>query len=70
MTNYFGIDINDSIQWIKILGDTQKPILLTLHGGPGTPSMTLFQKYNKALLDKFCIVLWDQRGTGVHIIRT
>jgi proline iminopeptidase len=52
-------------QWISIrANDDSKPVLLMLHGGPGTPSMSLFRKYNRPLRDHFVMVTWDQRGTG------
>ena len=52
-------------QWISIrANDDTKPVLLMLHGGPGTPSMSLFRKYNEPLRDHFVMVTWDQRGTG------
>ncbi len=52
-------------QWISIQAqDDSKPVLLMLHGGPGTPSMFLFRKYNGILKNHFIMVTWDQRGTG------
>ncbi|MBI9103499.1 MAG: alpha/beta hydrolase [Spirochaetales bacterium] len=64
MDEYFSIIINDSTQWLAIRGDKNKPVLLILHGGPGTPSMNLFRKWNKPLEKDFLVVTWDQRGTG------
>jgi proline iminopeptidase len=52
-------------QWISIRAeDDAKPVLLMLHGGPGTPCMSFFRKYNGALAKHFIMVTWDQRGTG------
>ena len=51
-------------QWVQIRGqDTANPIVLVLHGGPGSslvPATSLFAPWEKF----FTIVQWDQRGTG------
>lgn len=52
-------------QYITIKGlDSSKPVILFLHGGPGSPlspySNSLFQDWEK----NFVLVQWDQRGTG------
>lgn len=64
MNKYHTISLNEYDQWISVSGDSNKPLLLVLHGGPGTPCMSLFRKWNKPLLDDFLVVTWDQRGTG------
>ena len=52
-------------QWITIRGkDKELPILLFLHGGPGTPQVGVQQKYNAELEEHFIVVNWDQRGSG------
>ena len=52
-------------QWISIrTKDTKNPILLYLHGGPGTPVMPLFRYFQAPLEDYFIIVQWEQRGAG------
>lgn len=56
--------INGIEQWMTIKGESSKPVILFLHGGPGSPispySDTLFKNWEK----DFIIVQWDQRGTG------
>jgi pimeloyl-ACP methyl ester carboxylesterase len=56
--------INGIEQWVTIKGDKTKPIILFLHGGPGSPlspySEVLYKEWEK----DFIIVQWDQRGTG------
>jgi len=56
--------INGIEQWVTIKGENSKPVILFLHGGPGSPmspySDSLFQDWEK----DFIIVQWDQRGTG------
>ena len=64
MEKFYSIELNGCTQWIQVKGNVDKPILLFLHGGPGTPSMNMVRKWNIPLLDHFLIVTWDQRGTG------
>ena len=56
--------INGIKQWVTIKGESSKPVILFLHGGPGSPislySDNLYKKWEK----DFIIVQWDQRGTG------
>jgi pimeloyl-ACP methyl ester carboxylesterase len=52
-------------QWISIrTKDTNNPILLYLHGGPGTPVMPLFRHFQAPLEDYCIVVQWEQRGAG------
>jgi pimeloyl-ACP methyl ester carboxylesterase len=44
--------------------DTNNPILLYLHGGPGSSEMVSFRTYHPELEKHFTVVQWDQRGTG------
>jgi proline iminopeptidase len=44
--------------------DRAAPLLLLIHGGPGTPEMQLFRYYNASLENQFVVVNWDQRGAG------
>jgi pimeloyl-ACP methyl ester carboxylesterase len=57
-------EINGTKQWLQTIGQETLPTLLFLHGGPGTPSMSLFKKFSAPLFKMFHVVLWDQRGTG------
>ncbi|BDR53908.1 alpha/beta hydrolase [Bombiscardovia apis] len=41
------------------------PILLYLHGGPGSASIPLTQRYNAALEQRFRFINVDQRGCGL-----
>lgn len=61
----YKMEINGLDHSVLIMADDEsKPALLMLHGGPGTPCMTLFRKYNGILAKHFVLVTWDQRGTG------
>lgn len=52
-------------QWLSIRGrDLRNPILLVLHGGPGSPDMPLAWTFESPWEDYFTVVEWDQRGTG------
>jgi pimeloyl-ACP methyl ester carboxylesterase len=52
-------------QYVLIRGrDRTAPILLFVHGGPGTSEAALVRVYNAALEEDFIFVNWDQRGTG------
>jgi pimeloyl-ACP methyl ester carboxylesterase len=58
------IAINGIEQWITIKGDSTKPVVLFIHGGPGSP----LSPYSDAIYSKrekdFILVQWDQRGTA------
>ena len=58
------IELGGIKQLVLIRGDNiNNPILLYLHGGPGTPCIPLSKKIRDLEKD-FVVVLWDQRGTG------
>jgi proline iminopeptidase len=44
--------------------DRANPILIVVHGGPGTPEMAMSWTYQRGWEDYFTVVQWDQRGTG------
>ncbi|WP_419948999.1 alpha/beta fold hydrolase [Candidatus Palauibacter sp.] len=59
------VEVNGSTQWLSIRGlNRANPILLVLHGGPGSPVMGSSWAYQKPWEDFFTVVNWDRRGVG------
>ena len=59
------IKIGDVEQCVLIRGhNTNNPILLFLHGGPGMPMMYLSHEFQRPLEKDFTVVQWDRRGAG------
>lgn len=58
------VTINGIEQWVTINGNPSKPVILFLHGGPGSPITPYIDVLYKALEKDFIIVQWDQRGSG------
>lgn len=59
------VEIGGIPQWLSVRGqDRRNPILLFIHGGPGTTEMPVSWFYQRPLEDYFTVVQWDQRGSG------
>ena len=59
------VRIGGSEQWIlERSEDVENPIVLYLHGGPGTSQLTLNRRNTRQLERYFNVVNWDQRGAG------
>jgi len=59
------IKLGNMKQFITIRGKNQSnPILLLLHGGPGTTQTHLFNTHNIKLENHYTLVNWEQRGAG------
>jgi len=52
-------------QYIIIRGaDSAKPVMLFLHGGPGSPEVAFMKHFNTDIEKDFVMVYWEQRGAG------
>jgi proline iminopeptidase len=59
------VPIGITKQSIIIRGeDCKNPVLLLVHGGPGSAETPLFRYYNAELEKSFVVVYWDQRACG------
>ncbi len=60
------VEINGIKQALLIRGENREnPLLLFLHGGPGTAQIALARKHLRELERDFVVVNWDQRGSGL-----
>jgi len=69
------IDVNGSKQGMFIRGENpNNPVVLYLHGGPGTPMLqfiSYLEKEKDERLEKyFTVCYWDQRGSGMSYKRS
>ena len=52
-------------QWVMIRGrNLDNPVIVLLHGGPGSSETAFFRAFNAELENAFTLVYWDQRGAG------
>jgi len=59
------ISIEGIEQWITIKGDDKtKPIVLLIHGGPGSTMSQYSNNIYGSWVEDFVVVNWDQRGAG------
>ena len=59
------IDVNGTEQWINIYGeDIRNPVLLYLHGGPGSATSDIDYVFTRKWADVYTVVTWDQRNCG------
>ncbi len=64
------VSINGSEQWITVTGDRSKPVILFLHGGPGSVMSAYTNSFFKEWEKDYIFVQWDQRGAGRTYGRT
>jgi len=59
------VEIGGIDQYLIIRGaDTSKPVMLFVHGGPGSPETPLMRALNPTIENDFVMVYWEQRGSG------
>jgi len=52
-------------QYLIIRGvDKSKPVMLFLHGGPGSPEAAFMKHFNRDIEKDYVMVYWEQRGAG------
>ena len=62
----FNIDLNGLKQKVLVQSNNlNNPVILWLHGGPGTSEMFINHYCFNKSYDSFTIVHWDQRGAGL-----
>lgn len=49
--------------------NTENPVLLFLHGGPGSPEIAFNQEHPSGLENLFTVCWWEQRGSGISYCR-
>lgn len=59
------VEINGIRQWVNIYGtDRENPLLLYLHGGPGSSTSDIDYAFTRKWADVYTVVTWDQRNCG------
>ena len=59
------VNIGGIPQWLSIRGkDRNNPVLILLHGGPGSAEMAAGWAFQRGWEDYFTVIQWDQRGAG------
>jgi pimeloyl-ACP methyl ester carboxylesterase len=59
------VTLHGSKQWVLIrTEDVTNPVVLFVHGGPGTSQLGLMRRNTQPLEKHFTVVNWDQRGAG------
>jgi proline iminopeptidase len=59
------VELGGVRQWISIrAADPKAPLLLFLHGGPGSANLAKLRQQVPELEQHFVVVTWDQRGAG------
>ncbi|MDD4032878.1 MAG: alpha/beta hydrolase, partial [Bacteroidales bacterium] len=62
----YDVTLNGCRQKILVQSNnTDNPVLLYLHGGPGSSIMMRTHVFSDRLKDQFIFVNWDQRGTAL-----
>lgn len=60
------VEINGMRQGMILQSDdTENPVLLMLHGGPGSPEIAFTQEYPTGIEKLFTVCWWEQRGSCI-----
>lgn len=61
----YAAEIGGIEQWLTIRGkDRDNPVILLVHGGPGSAELAIGWTFQRGWEDYFTVVQWDQRGAG------
>lgn len=64
------VEINGMKQGMFLQSENiENPVLLFLHGGPGSPEIAFTQKYPPGLEKLFTVCWWEQRGSAMSYNR-
>ncbi|MGL4344747.1 MAG: alpha/beta fold hydrolase [Cellulosilyticaceae bacterium] len=64
------VEINDMKQGMFLQSENvENPVLLFLHGGPGSPEIAFKEQYPTGLEKIFTVCWWEQRGSGMSYNR-
>jgi pimeloyl-ACP methyl ester carboxylesterase len=59
------LELGGTRQWVLLRSaNVDHPVVLFLHGGPGTAQLAVNRRYTRDLEEHFIIANWDQRGAG------
>jgi len=59
------LEVGGIEQWVSIRGkNCNNPVILTVHGGPGSVLSHVTSDFYQKLEEHFVVVYWDQRGAG------
>lgn len=65
ISNMEKVTLGGQDQYLIIRGaDQNKPVMLFLHGGPGSPEVAFVKHYNPEIENDYVMVYWEQRGAG------
>lgn len=61
----FYVKLTDQEEYITIAGENvNNPVIISLHGGPGSPTSYVDYCWQDYLTDEYTVVCWDERGCG------
>lgn len=70
MNEKFFVKINGLKQGMFLQSEnTENPVLLYLHGGPGSPEIAFAERLTTGLEKLFTVCWWEQRGSGISYNR-
>ena len=59
------VRLTDQEEYITIAGENaDNPVIISLHGGPGSPTAYIDYCWQDYLTDQYTLISWDERGCG------